>query len=68
METMLQQICDTIQQPDEITSDKQDTETVTLNYKMFVGTEVGDKWICVVVKYLEGDAFVLTAYPTNIIR
>jgi hypothetical protein len=29
------------------------------------GTRVGDKWLCVVVKYAADDAFVLTAYLTD---
>jgi len=28
-------------------------------------TQVGGKWFCVVVKYEEADAFVVTAYLTN---
>ena len=28
-------------------------------------TLVGGKWLCVVVKYEEADAFVVTAYLTN---
>jgi hypothetical protein len=30
-----------------------------------LGTRVGDKWLCVVVKISEDDAFVVTAYLTN---
>ncbi|MFZ4677003.1 MAG: hypothetical protein ACOYM4_15155, partial [Nodosilinea sp.] len=29
------------------------------------GTIAGDKWLCVVVKYLDNDAFVITAYLTD---
>ena len=28
-------------------------------------TAVGGKWLCVVVKYLSDDAFMVTAYPTD---
>ena len=28
-------------------------------------TILGDKWMCVVVKYAENDAFVVTAYLTE---
>ena len=36
-----------------------------LSYRYFLGTRVGDKWLCVVVKYDANDAFVLTAYLTD---
>jgi hypothetical protein len=36
-----------------------------LSYRYFVGTKVGDKWLCVVVKYSANDAFVVTAYLTD---
>ncbi len=36
-----------------------------LSYRYYRGTRVGDKWLCVVVKYDANDAFVLTAYLTD---
>ena len=39
--------------------------TTELNYRFYLGTRVGDKWLCVVVKYAPEDAFVLTAYLTD---
>ena len=36
-----------------------------LHYRFCTGTLVGDKWLCVVVKYVGDDAFVLTAYLTD---
>ncbi len=36
-----------------------------LYYRSYVGTRVGDKWLCVVVKLTGEDAFVLTAYLTD---
>ncbi len=39
--------------------------TSNLNYRYYYGTVVGDKWLCVVVKYEQTDAFVLTAYLTD---
>jgi inorganic pyrophosphatase len=38
---------------------------VSLFYGFFPKTLVGSKWICVVVKYDQDDAFVITAYLTN---
>lgn len=36
-----------------------------LYHRFYVGTKVGDKFLCVVVKIQDDDAFVLTAYLTN---
>ncbi len=38
---------------------------VRLFYEFYAQTIVGGKWLCVVVKYLENDAFVVTAYLTD---
>lgn len=38
------------------------------NYRFYFGTQVGDKWLCVVVKHDKNDAFVLTAYLTDKIK
>ena len=38
---------------------------VQLNYRFYIGTRIGDKWLCVVVKYGVDDKFVLTAYLTD---
>ena len=39
-----------------------------LYYRFYVGTLVGDKFLCVVVKFDRDDAFVLTAYLTDEIK
>lgn len=39
--------------------------SAALHYRFYFGTRVGDKWLCVVVKYSELDTFVLTAYLTD---
>jgi hypothetical protein len=36
-----------------------------LYYRLYFGTRVGDKHLCVVVKVADNDAFVLTAYLTT---
>jgi len=38
---------------------------VRLFYEFYAQTIVGGKWLCVVVKYLPEDAFVITAYLTD---
>jgi hypothetical protein len=40
-------------------------EAVRLFYEFYAQTIVGGKWLCVVVKYPENDAFVVTAYLTD---
>lgn len=39
-----------------------------LYYRFYVGTQVGDKHLCVVVKVVDEDAFVLTAYLTDKVK
>jgi hypothetical protein len=38
---------------------------VRLFYEDLAATPVGAKWLCIVVKYGENDAFVVTAYLTD---
>jgi hypothetical protein len=33
--------------------------------RRYIGPEKGDKWVCVVVKFMENDAFISTAYLTR---
>ena len=40
-------------------------EAVKLFYEYYAQTSVGGKWLGVVVKYDETDAFVVTAYLTD---
>jgi hypothetical protein len=40
-------------------------DAVRLFYAYYPETIVGGKWLCVVVKYLLSDAFVVTAYLTD---
>lgn len=42
--------------------------TARLHYRFYTGTRVGDKFLCVVVKVADDDAFVLTAYLTDKIK
>ena len=55
---------ETVQRPTLIVESSTDA-FVHLNYRFYNGTAMGDKWLCVVVKYVEDDAFVLTAYLTD---
>jgi len=40
-------------------------EAARLFYNFYAQTIVGGKWLCLVVKYVENDAFVVTAYLTD---
>lgn len=54
----------TLQSPAEVRVSPSDS-TVQLFYEYYARTRVGEKWLCVVVKYPPNDAFVVTAYLTD---
>jgi hypothetical protein len=64
METAIE---NTLKNPEQVRRSRTD-QTVLLNYRYYTQTLVGDKWLCVVVKYLNDDAFLLTAYLTDRIK
>ena len=68
MTVMEETIAETLLTPDQIRRDVVDPVTVRLYYKWFPGTPYGDKWVKVAVKFLNGDAFVLTALSTGRIK
>ena len=55
---------ETLREPQLVIRSRSD-DTANLNYRYYYGSKVGDKWLCVVVKYIADDAFVLTAYLTD---
>lgn len=57
-------LVETLHHPVSVIQSLTDKNTA-LNYRYYLGTKVGDKWLCVVVKYEKEDAFVLTAYLTD---
>ena len=62
------EIAETLRGPDEIRRSSSAPETTRLYYKWYYGTALGDKWLCVVVKALPEEAFVVTAYFTDRIK
>lgn len=64
MRNMREEIIRTLQAPAEVRISRSDAN-VRLFYEFYSRTTVGDKWLCVVVKYLAADAFVITAYLTD---
>jgi hypothetical protein len=57
------QISVTLKQPQLVRRSRSDDNT-ELFYRFYTQTVVGDKWLCIVVKYLFDDAFIVTAYFT----
>ena len=53
-----------LRQPQLVRRSRTDA-AVRLFYEFYAQTIVGGKWLCVVVKYDENDAFVVTAYLTD---
>jgi hypothetical protein len=60
-------IAETLRQPDHIMGSLADPQA-RLYYRFYTGTLVGDKYVCVVVKLVGEDAFVLTAYLTDSVK
>lgn len=57
-------ISETIGDPEIVIQSRSDDQA-RLYYRRYTDTSVGEKLLCVVVKFLQGDAFVLTAYLTD---
>ena len=64
MKNMAAEIERTLRQPQLVRRSRSD-EAVKLFYEFYAQTIVGGKWLCVVVKYAENDAFVVTACLTD---
>src|SRR5262249_55973754 len=58
---------ETVRTPDHVLESLFDPE-VRLYYRFYRRTVVGAKHLCVVVKVSQGDAFVLTAYLTDVVK
>lgn len=55
---------ETLRSPELVVESRIDA-TARLYYRLYIGTKVGDKHLCVVVKFAQDDAFVVTAYLTD---
>lgn len=58
-------LAETIARPERVVQSRSDSSAL-LYYRLLKSSPFGVKWLCVVVKYQEDDAFVLTAYLTEI--
>ena len=64
MEDLAGAIEETVRHPKRVVESLSDPEARRY-YRFYVGTRLGDKWLCAVVKFTGEDAFVLTAYLTD---
>lgn len=67
MKGMMHQIQETLTNPQKVIESVTDKDA-SLYYRYYVGTKVGDKFLCVVIKTIKRDAFILTAYLTDTIK
>lgn len=67
MSSMEAEIEETLARPERVVQSFSDPQA-KLYYRFYFRTVVGGKYLCVVVKTLEADAFVLTAYLTDRIK
>lgn len=66
MAAMLSELMETLSAPDVVRQSNSEPTRVWLYYKWFDNTEVGNKWLCVVVEFLaDNDSFVRTGYVTD---
>ena len=64
---MEEAIAETLLAPEFVVQSVSDAQA-QLYFRFYYGTRVGNKFLCVVVKILEADAFVVTAYLTNRVK
>ena len=67
MKKMAHCIKETLLEPQRVIQSLSDKEA-HLYYRFYIGTKVGNKHLCVVVKTIKQDAFILTAYLTDSIK
>ena len=60
-------VAETLLEPDAVIRSQSD-DTVRLFHRSYKGLIIADKHLCVVVKYLEADVFIITAYFTDKVK
>lgn len=60
-------IYEVLSSPDIVIKSSSDEEA-RLYYKHYEGLSIGNKYLCIVVKFKKDDAFVVTAYFTDSIK
>jgi hypothetical protein len=61
LENLLEEV---LQKPEQAIQSRSDPE-MELFYRLLPSPRVGAEWLCAVVKYRPGNAFLLTAYLTD---
>jgi hypothetical protein len=67
MEGQTSRIAEALVAPDGIVRSRTDS-TVELFYKCYASTPVTAKFLCVIVKVLPDDPFIITAYHTDAVK
>lgn len=67
MREMEPRIAETLAQPEKVVESLSD-EQARLYYRFYLSTRIGNKHLCVVVKDVDADAFVVTAYLTDKVK
>jgi hypothetical protein len=67
MVTHTEKINETLISPDIVIQSKSDKEA-RLYYKYYEDLSIGNKYLCIVVKFKKKDVFVITAYFTDSIK
>ena len=57
------EVQDVLQSPDEVRHSRSDPAVF-----LFYRADVPGRWVCAVAKRLNGDGFLITAYPTDAIK
>ena len=60
-------LAETLLEPDVVIQSQSD-DTVRLFHRFYRRLAIGDKYLCVVVKYMEDDVFIITAYFTDKVK
>ena len=60
-------LAETLLEPDVVIQSQSDG-TVRLFHRFHRRLAIGDKYLCVVVKYVESDVFIITAYFTDKVK
>lgn len=61
------QIKETLKNPEIVVESKSD-ESIEMFYRFYTSSPVGEKFLCVVVKVIENDNFIVTVYFTDKIK
>ena len=67
MRDKIESIAETLKRPQIVVESLSDPKA-HLYYRYYLGTGVGDKYLCAIVKIKNGDAFLLTVYLTDKIK